>query len=224
MADALDFIADMNSYAEDYQFDYWYHLDNLITGKSLLNNVRLSGINSRYKQEAIMRFDGAPVSLIGYPTTDGGKPYAIIPSMYAIPTNAANKEGAWAFICCLLSMDEQKSNNLERNGGFPVIKSAVQPLLNESSVNLNSINNDSSGSYIMRADEDPNYEKPLMTDEKKQQLADYISNAELLPYKSEEAEEIICEEFQAVINGKLSSDKCIELLRDRLATFLAERK
>ena len=226
LAEVLGFVADMKNYESEYEFNWYFHTDDLITGEAMINFLRIYGINGWYAQEAVMKFDGAPVQLIGYPTADGGKPYAIIPSMYAIPSKAANKEGAWEFICNLLSEEEQRLQNISNSvsEGFPVIKSVIQPLLDESPAGGKSLNNEKIGSFRQGADEDPNYVKPTVTDEKKQQFVDYFTGVELYPYKSKEVEDIIMEEFQAVINGERTPEQCIEILSDRIGTYLAERE
>ena len=69
---------------------------------------------------------GEPVNLIGYPTTkESGTMIEPNGTTAAMNVNSENKEGVWEFFRFLLEKERQE-NLQSANGGFPVMRSALE--------------------------------------------------------------------------------------------------
>lgn len=101
-------------------------LDDLRTGRTLLNRGVITSV-SQYQMYEYMF--GEPVNLIGYPTFgESGLVFQSNGTTVAMSSVSENKEGVWEFI--RFNVTKERQENLSSpNGGFPILKSALEKQL-----------------------------------------------------------------------------------------------
>lgn len=175
-----------------------------------------------YGDRTISQQDNKPVTLVGFPTESGnGYHLDNWNYMYGIMDNAENKEGAWAFIEFFLSDEMQSYVDIVH--GLPVMEKAHKIWWDRAPEYQFSINSPLVESY----DASKKYDSDVtvtITDTQKKQLDDYIHNMKIFFYEDEEVVDIIKEECDYVINGERTPDQCIDILNDRIGTYLAENE
>ncbi len=175
-----------------------------------------------YGDRTISQQDNKPVTLVGFPTESGnGYHLDNWNYMYGIMDNAENKEGAWAFIELFLSDEMQSYVDIVH--GLPVMESAHKQWWDRAPEYQFSINSPLVESY----DASKKYDSDVtvtITDAQKKQLDDYIHNMNIFLYEDKEVINIIKEECDYVINGERTPDQCIDILNDRIGTYLAENE
>ncbi len=101
-------------------------LDDLKSGRTLLDNGYVTSV-SHYQVYEFMF--GGPVNLIGYPTFgESGLTFRSNGTTVAMGSGCENKEGVWEFIRFNVSRERQE-NVGSPNGGFPILKSALEKQL-----------------------------------------------------------------------------------------------
>ncbi len=176
-------------------------------------------IDCFYADRTISQQGNKPVTLVGFPSENGnGVKLEKWSSMYGIMENADNKAGAWKFIEFFLS-DEMQSY-IDIVHGLPIMERAHKIWWDRNPIYQFSINQPVVESY----DAPKNGEAATITitDAQKKQLDDYIHNMKVFIYEDEEIVNIIKEECDYVVNGERTPDQCIDILNDRVGTYLAE--
>ena len=98
-------------------------LDDLRNGRTLLNR---EGITSVQQYQMYEYMFGGPVNTIGYPSFgESGLTLKSNGTTVAMSAYSENKEGIWEFIRFNLSKERQE-NAGSPNGGFPILKSALE--------------------------------------------------------------------------------------------------
>ena len=173
-----------------------------------------------YGDRTISQQDNKPVTLVGFPTETGnGIKLEKWSSMYGIMENADNKAGAWKFIEFFLSDEMQSYTDIVH--GLPIMERAHKIWWDRAPEYQFSINSPLIESY----DASKKYDSDVtvtITDAQKKQLDDYIHNMKIFFYEDEEVVDIIKEECDYVVNGERTPDQCIDILNDRIGTYLAE--
>lgn len=176
-------------------------------------------IDSFYADRTISQQGNKPVTLVGFPSENGnGVKLEKWSSMYGIMENADNKAGAWKFIEFFLSDEMQSYTDIVH--GLPIMERAHKIWWDRNPIYQFSINQPVVESY----DAPKNGEAATITitDTQKKQLDDYIHNMKIFFYEDEEVVDIIKEECDYVVNGERTPDQCIDILNDRVGTYLAE--
>lgn len=176
-------------------------------------------IDSFYADRTISQQGNKPVTLVGFPSENGnGVKLEKWSSMYGIMENADNKAGAWKFIEFFLSDEMQSYTDILH--GLPIMERAHKIWWDRNPIYQFSINQPVVESY----DAPKNGEAATITitDAQKKQLDDYIHNMKIFFYEDEEVVDIIKEECDYVVNGERTPDQCIDILNDRVGTYLAE--
>lgn len=176
-------------------------------------------IDSFYADRTISQQGNKPVTLVGFPSENGnGVKLEKWSSMYGIMENGDNKAGAWKFIEFFLSDEMQSYTDIVH--GLPIMERAHKIWWDRNPIYQFSINQPVVESY----DAPKNGEAATITitDTQKEQLDDYIHNMKIFFYEDEEVVDIIKEECDYVVNGERTPDQCIDILNDRIGTYLAE--
>jgi len=174
-----------------------------------------------YADRTISQQGNKPVTLVGFPSENGnGVKLGKWSSMYGIMENADNKAGAWKFIEFFLSDEMQSYTDIVH--GLPIMERAHKIWWDRAPEYQFSINSPVVESY----DAPKNGEAATITitDTQKKQLDDYIHNMKIFFYEDEEVVNIIKEECDYVVNGERTPDQCIDILNDRVGTYLAENE
>ena len=176
-------------------------------------------IDCFYADRTISQQGNKPVTLVGFPSENGnGVKLEKWSSMYGIMENADNKASAWKFIEFFLSDEMQSYVDIVH--GLPIMERAHKIWWDRAPEYQFSINSPVVESY----DAPKNGEAATITitDTQKKQLDDYIHNMKIFFYEDEEVVDIIKEECDYVVNGERTPDQCIDILNDRVGTYLAE--
>ena len=210
---ALEFISTLPDDSDVYRDAEIFPVNYVLT------NPHVS-VSSFYSVDAIGNHHGKEISLVGYPTETGSGVLVHAYSAYGIMDNSPSKEGAWDYINSLsiLSDDPYKSvaGNLPlRSSAYPRLYD-IDPISN-SSINIGFIKEGGVAMYPEKGDFS-------ITDAQKQQLKDYIADLDFCIYHDEEIENIIREECGYVVSGERTPDQCIDILNDRVGTYMAENK
>ena len=176
-------------------------------------------IDCFYADRTISQQGNKPVTLVGFPSENGnGVKLGKWSSMYGIMENADNKAGAWKFIEFFLSDEMQSYTDIVH--GLPIMERAHKIWWDRAPEYQFSINSPVVESYD--APKNGEAANITITDAQKKQLDDYIHNMKIFFYEDEEVVDIIKEECDYVINGERTPDQCIDILNDRVGTYLAE--
>lgn len=98
-------------------------LDDLRNGRTLLNREVITSVQQYQMYEYMF---GGPVNTIGYPSFgESGLTLKSNGTTVAMSAYSENKEGIWEFIRFNLSKERQE-NAGSPNGGFPILKSALE--------------------------------------------------------------------------------------------------
>lgn len=98
-------------------------LEKLRSGETMLYRDTITSVQIYQMYEFMF---GEPVNLIGYPTFgESGLTLSSNGTTVAMSAQSQNKEGVWEFIRFNLTKDRQE-NTGSPNGGFPILKSALE--------------------------------------------------------------------------------------------------
>ena len=148
---------------------------------------------------------------VGYPAPDG-IPRAHLSSaggMYAIPSNASNKEGAWVFLEHFLAgeLDPQPADHREASPsswGIPILKQELEETFRREEQRTKYLGID------------------LPPFEERQVIEELLSMAEIYESPQEQILEIIKEEIPPYFEGIKTLDDTMEIIQRRIGLYLDE--
>jgi ABC-type glycerol-3-phosphate transport system substrate-binding protein len=167
-------------------------------------------------------FDGG-ISIVGYPSKDGGVITVSGDMMLAISATSTHSEGAWAFISSLLTEDAMESYYY----GLPLrISSFDEKMKDEMEVSTYVDENGvtqkvSKGAWSY---EDIMIEYYGATQDEVDELKRVISSATGVVSVDEQITNIITEETQAFFEGQKSAEEVASVIQSRAKIYLAENK
>jgi ABC-type glycerol-3-phosphate transport system substrate-binding protein len=202
--------------------DYWLHEDSLYReDKALLNVMYMSSFGDiRYEQNY---YFGVPVTLIGFPTTNGNGSVLNASKLFAMSAQSGCKEGAWQFIRYFLSDEYQESSRL---WSLPVKESALEKQAEsacEQSYYLDEDGNrvEYSSSYWINGTEIP--DEPLTEEEADRYLA-FIRSVNHTIFYDESLINIISEEVTAFFQGQKTAAEVAKIIQSRAKIYMAENQ
>ena len=172
---------------------------------------------------------GEPVNLIGYPTTkESGTMIEPNGTKAAMNVNSENKEGVWEFFRFLLEKERQE-NLQSANGGFPVMRSALEKQFEK----------DMQAEYYEDVDGEKK-EKPkgwwsagkngevtvevyAASKEQTDKVREMIETAQKHHVDSKMLE-IIMEEAQSYFDGQKSVQEAASLIQSRMQIYINEKR
>lgn len=228
LVSALDFV---QQYAQDSAQNYQYDTDDSFldnyglnstyaTNRTVVRTVGINGFEQGIANQINWDFGGEDITYVGYPSTDGCGAVTGCRWMYGISENSPVKEGAWDFIEFMLTDEDYQHECNEIGSGLPVLKKFLDEYFNYKDTD------DPVSFYYLNKNENLSEEKRNIpvTDEKAQQLYDYILSVDFDPYSDYTVSSIVDEECQAVVSGEHTGSECIEALQTRIEVYLSEKK
>lgn len=212
----MDFISDAKTVGARYKtLNLPDNFENMLyDNRAVVNFFQINGINSSYTFNTCIPFHDEEFTFVGMPSMNKSGAYTTVAYMYGITEKSGNKEGAWEFVSSLFDTGSLTQKSLECRG-IPTTKKAVENLCGMGSYISNSIR--APYSY-------PNSdEKHEISDDKVNQLAEYISTVTLEPYADLQIESIIKEECGAVYAGERTPEECADILSSRVGIYLSEK-
>lgn len=139
-------------------------------------------------------------------------------SGYTLMINAdsAQKEGAWEFLCFLLSDEAQTHRDFVDSSIYPVSKDAFHAMIEQEQTEGRVITDASSGKVILRKGR---YD---LTDSRAEELEEILEGARFLPVKTTPILEIIRDEAQDYFDGIKTIDEVSLLINNRVQLYLDE--
>ena len=216
----LDFCG-RNPVRGEYSSDDELFMDEaaaIIENRQLVREIYIGAFEQSTGNMIWTDFNGEDVTFTGYPSETGCGAVTTSDWMFGISESCQNKQAAWEFINYLLSESFQKKTN-EQNCGIPVMRGVMEDFL------ANKDREDSASIYYSRLKNERGLmEGEPIPEETVQKIYDYITNVEFEPYWSFDIDDIVREEYSAVVAGDKSGEQCAEILQSRVSIYLGERK
>ncbi|MDE7332815.1 MAG: ABC transporter substrate-binding protein [Lachnospiraceae bacterium] len=203
-------------------------LDDLRTGRTLLNRNVITSV-SQYQMYEYMF--GGPVTLIGYPTFGkSGMTFRSNGTTAAMSTSSENKEGVWEFIRFNVTKERQE-NVSSPNGGFPILKSALEKEF-EKSMKPQYMKDENGGQKEIpkstwassMGGEDFSVDVYAATKEQVDQVREMIETAQNGEVMDQEILVIILEEASGYFNGQKSAEDVASVIQNRVQLYLNETR
>ncbi|MBQ6181615.1 MAG: carbohydrate ABC transporter substrate-binding protein [Ruminococcus sp.] len=196
-------------------FPDFYTDGELLSDRALLSSAqRIYGIDSALAG-LFYDLEGSDLTFVGYPSINGSGAIGFTGELYGIMENSSHKEDAWAVINSILAPELQGDPG--RVFGVPVISSALPEITSDKQKwKSGAIIGYSNPSHF-----DSN-ETWRISPEQIQQAIDYATSVKIENAISPEIDRIIKEEYTAVMNGEQSVDDCVDMLNNRIGTYLSE--
>lgn len=147
-----------------------------------------------------------------------------INEMVSVSTNCQNLEGAWEFICFLLSSEAQEYDlkNVENSlGEFPVRWDSMESLFD---FLKNPKEHESYWREMSIGDDDWTIDEIVpLSDEETLEFTSVLESTNLVMYADIEIIDIVMEETAPYFSGQKSEDEVIDVINNRVQTLLDER-
>ena len=192
-----------------------FYLDGELLGdRALLGSAsQVYGIGASLGQ-AFYDLEGSDLTFVGYPSINRNN-YAYTNELYGIMENSSHKEDAWAIINSILAPELQGDPGV--TFGVPVISSAIP----EQTSDKHKWKNLAITGFTRPSHFDSN-ETWWISPEQIQQAIDYATSVKIDLGITPEINNIIKEEYSAVMNGEKSADECVDMLNSRIGIYLSE--
>ena len=207
--EALQFVSE----AQKDGFEGYNDFDTFIHDHVLVYYSPVDGVNG-WVYNFFYQFEGTgDLTFVGVPSVNGGGSFTNISAMVGIMSTSPRKEEAYEFISEMFSSDAQESIAL--SSGIPVIRDSAHAV--------------TSGYYKYKAGSiyqpSPSHSGQgtfSISQEQIDQFLGYLDNVTFEPYYDTMLDDIIKEEYTAVLNGEKSADECVDMLNSRIGIYLSE--
>ena len=188
---------------------------NMFNDKALADSIALMSFSGSVGNKIWTEFGDDDLTFVGYPSDSGiGALFAEGNNMYGITKCADSPENAWNVLSAIITDEKFEAGFF---GGIPITKSLLKKLYdNTDPPEYDNIYNTHMGNNLESGRK--------ITQERVDQLYNYIQSVKFDPYRDFELESIVYEEVNYVIGGERSIDDCIYILNDRIGTYLAENE
>ena len=174
-------------------------------------------INKFAASDIYGRFNGAPMTYVGYPSADNNGAYVNIPHLWAIPEYSVNKDAAWRLLENYFRQSEQKKMSIEYVSGVPVTESGLQALAYDTPSVIGMSVRGNLAQWL------GGEESMQISDEAVEKLLDYSRNVKIDLNYGDELDSMISNEWAEVMRGNISSDECVQNLNNKVGLYLSER-
>lgn len=203
--------------------------------RALLHDFYL-GIYESYRDMKEGRFGGEDITVLGYPSKDGGIVKYRFDNSFSITANSDNKELAWEFIKTMFTDDYFRENTVSHvngysvRGGFPTTISGLDILAENEQVPFNNstYKDPSYTGTFYQVGPDEIYEIGLVDEEDVAEVNEIIYSLEPVEYYYVySCDDTICsillEESDRYFNGECSAEDCADAIQGRVSIYLAEK-
>lgn len=203
-------------------------LDDLRSGNTLLYNGYVTSV-SQYQMYEYMF--GGPVNLIGYPTFgESGLTFRSNGTTAAMGSGSENKEGVWEFIRFNVSRERQE-NVGSPNGGFPILKSALEKQFEKDMEPEYTKDKDGNQTEVPKmtwgssmGGEDFSVEVYAATKEQVERVREMIETTQSGKRMDSEMLGIILEEASGYFSGQKTVDDVASVIQNRVQLYLNETR
>lgn len=160
-------------------------------------------------------FGGADITLVGYPTTDGGNG-GIFTAPFTLSINAKSQYQAQAWDICMNLLSGEIQNGLFYGYGqlsFPVLRSALENDLHAATLGMGRTTYTADGEVATGN----------ATEEEMTVLMDYIEHINRYAYTDPQIETIISEEAQMYFAGDQTAEEAAKMIQSRASLYISEQ-
>jgi len=207
--EALQFVSE----AQKDGFEGYNDFDTFIHDHALVYYSPVDGFNG-WVYNFFYQFEGTgALTFVGVPSVNGGGNYTNISAMVGIMSTSPRKEEAYEFISEMFSSDAQE--RIALSSGIPVIRDSAHAVTSgyykykAGSIYQTSPSHSGQGTFSI-------------SQEQIDQFLSYLDNVTFEPYYDTMLDDIIKEEYTAVLNGEKSADECVDMLNSRIGLYLSE--
>lgn len=202
-------------------------------GEVLLKNTYLYDFDSIQMDWEMFRGNAA---CIGFPSPDGSSRHTLYTAFaYAIPANAAQKDGAWTFIESLLAEEKEKDNDRNQMG-FPTVKRRLEAMIQDA-VKIEYLLDDNgepclddNGEPVIIGDTQTSstsdgwsYTYHTATREEVDRILALLEGARLTEGENgDEIAEIILQEAEAFFQGQKTVKEVSDIIQNRVSVYVKE--
>ena len=207
--------------------DYSYSEDGPSTpskiqdGTLMLMNTTISSVQEYQMYSAMF---GEPITMIGYPSSEGNGSGISGANTFAVNARSANKEAAWEFIKYLLSEEYYADNNI---WGFPTVISEYDKVNAEymkaeyyEDENGNQVEM-SKGSWGW---DDFNVELYAATEEEVAAITELINQCDCSYNYDTQLVQIITEEAAPFFEGQKTAQEVADIIQSRVKMYVNENR
>lgn len=199
-------------------------LEEVRNGQILLYNTMITSVQEYQMFEFMF---GEPVSFIGYPIYEGsGLTLSSNGTTVGMSADSENKEGVWEFIRFNLTKERQE-NVASPNGGFPILKTALEKQLEESMEAEYYEAPDGTKKEKVKATwgtMDFTVDVYAAKQEQADRINEMISRAQSDVWINQDIFGIINEEAQAYFSGQKNAEDVAAVVQNRVQLYLNETR
>ncbi len=205
--------------------NYWneyesrFREDRALLSQAYVNNFRF------FKENELGTF-GEPITVKGYPTSEGNGSVINAYTSMAITSKAKNADGAWDFVKYFYSDEYQDQFATPNSYEFPVKLSSLEK--QAAAAKEKPYYTDENGEKV-------EYENsywingqsitiPVNTDEENQRMMDFIKSVDTSGRYDQQAMDIITEEAAAFFEGQKSAKDVADIIQNRVSNYIAENR
>ena len=223
-------LAFANSFPASFNWDDYDYNDSsevrISQGRQMLYRSVISSVSELMYIEAC--FHGAPITFIGFPTTNGVGNTITTDSGYAMTTTCRNKDAAWEFMRYFM-LDDYAAMQY----GLSVRKDIFEKSIKDACTVQYQIED---GEYVLDENGErivePQYfaygEEAYSTDCLSQEIADAfrdaITSCDKASSTKQEIIDVVQEEAQAYFSGQQSLDKVVDVIQSKLYIYVNEQR
>lgn len=199
-----------------------------INGKVALYASDISSYASYYQMKSVFGED-ADAKIVGYPSVEGGASKFTANAFYSIPETSDVKEGALTFIRYLLSAD-CVIDEMRGMRSIPSLKTTAKAWDESEGKLYYFFYYDNVGRWT--ADEKPITAEDegtpgvciQLTEEKINEVYDFLDTVKVYPYIPASIAVIVDEDMEAFLNTAKTAEETAKVIQSRVRTYLSERE
>ena len=208
----------------DYDPNGPSQIEKIRNGKLILLNESITSVQLYQMYEYMF---GEPVNLIGYPTYgESGLRFSSNGTTVAMNAQSENKEGVWEFI--RFNLKKEKQENLQTaNGGFPIMKDALEKQFEkdmEAEYYEDVDGSQKEQAKMVWGTEDFTVEVFAAKEEQVDHIRTMIETAGSNMQMDSQMFAIISEEAQGYFEGQKSAEDVAALVQNRVQTYINETR
>ncbi len=211
--------------AMDMDPNYWNEYESRFReDRALLSQAYVSSFDFFVQQET--GTFGEPITVKGYPTSEGNGSVINADTSMAITSKAKNADGAWDFVKYFYSDDFQDLLSTRNSYTFPVKISSLEKQAESYKEKPYWLNDDGTkeeyDNYYWLGEE--RIPIPVNTDADNQRMMDFIKSVNNSGRYDQQALTIINEEAGAFFEGQKSAKDVAEIIQNRVSNYIAENR
>lgn len=202
--------------------------NNYINGKAALFSSDISSYASYYQMKSVFG-EEADADIVGYPSSEGGASKLRADAFYSITETSKVKEGAMAFLRYLLSAD-CVIDEMRGMRSIPSLKTTAKAWDESESKMYYYFYYDNVGRWsadikpITKEDEGAPGVCIQLTQEKIDEVYDFLDRLKVYPYIPSEITAIVDEDMSMFLGTAKTADETAKIIQSRVSTYLSEKE